>query len=700
MKPALWLKLRRGRPDAPSVSLFPFLAVLICTMGALVLLLFVVTRQARQQALREAAAKHVKQAADRKADCEMVQWRITQLKKSRADTEAQLNDARLELGHVEDHARRLKQKLAVLQAANKNLPDPTTDAVAPAECELRDLQSHIAAAQREVAQAREEAMKRPRSFAVVPYQGPNETHRRPLYIECRGDGLFLQPEGVALRASDFDGPLGPGNPLAAALRAEREFLLNQGGFDPQRDGEPYPLFLVRPSGITAYHVARAAMRSAHCDFGYELIEEDWQLRFPPSDEHLKQVVVQSVQDARRQLVLLVEAAPRQYGGRRLAVAYANGVGNGESGGWQQGGSASGNGGPGGFSRGAGPTGGGYGGSSGGGGDIGHAGDGNGGDSGGGYAGGTSGGTPQTQGGGSGGAYGGTPAGGYRTAPVAGAYGNAYGQPGTASGPNGQGAAGGIYGGIAGQPGGSPSGTAGMSAAGPAGQGVTGQVAPNQGVIGQVAGSSVASGGQGGGNYGQAGTPQSGSPGAQVLRPDGYVAGHPAIEQQTPRRDPARWDESNTPREPITALRPGEYQPRINQDPPPEDKDKDKANRRKPVKSLASDRGLDWGLRDARSGSAAISRPIRVDCFTDHLALAVEPGVAAGKVIPMPDGPEAAIGPFMSAVWERLDAWGIAGNRMYWRPILEVHVAPGGERVFQELSVLLDGSGLNIEQKLN
>ena len=37
------------RRTATAVSLFPFLAVLVCTMGALILLLLVTTRQIRQQ---------------------------------------------------------------------------------------------------------------------------------------------------------------------------------------------------------------------------------------------------------------------------------------------------------------------------------------------------------------------------------------------------------------------------------------------------------------------------------------------------------------------------------------------------------------------------------------------------------------------------------------------------------------------------
>ena len=61
--------------------------------------------------------------------------------------------------------------------------------------------------------------RRAATYSVVPYEGPNSTHRRPVYIECRENSMVLQPEGVELTPADFVGMLGPGNPLASALRA-------------------------------------------------------------------------------------------------------------------------------------------------------------------------------------------------------------------------------------------------------------------------------------------------------------------------------------------------------------------------------------------------------------------------------------------------------------------------------------------------
>src|SRR4030042_2078125 len=113
--------------SAVSVSLFPFLAVLICTMGALILLLVVIARQARLQAAQTAAAKAAEQDKDLKEAAEDVQWRIGHLRVSRQRAEEQLADARLNLGHIEDHTRRLRDQLGRLKATLDDLDRSRSD---------------------------------------------------------------------------------------------------------------------------------------------------------------------------------------------------------------------------------------------------------------------------------------------------------------------------------------------------------------------------------------------------------------------------------------------------------------------------------------------------------------------------------------------------------------------------------------------
>jgi AhpD family alkylhydroperoxidase len=52
----------------------------------------------------------------------------------------------------------------------------------------------VAEAERRLADARQTALKRPRSYAILPYEGPNQTRRRPIYIECLAEEII--PGGV------------------------------------------------------------------------------------------------------------------------------------------------------------------------------------------------------------------------------------------------------------------------------------------------------------------------------------------------------------------------------------------------------------------------------------------------------------------------------------------------------------------------
>jgi hypothetical protein len=121
--------------------------------------------------------------------------------------------------------------------------------------------------------------------------------------------VILQPEELLLTAADFDGPTGSGNPLDAALRAKREYLAKASG---GISSEPYPLLVVRPSGVGAYHAARAAMTDWEDEFGYELVSEELKLEFGERDEQMDQVLRKTVRDARRRQAQLAAAMPRQY----------------------------------------------------------------------------------------------------------------------------------------------------------------------------------------------------------------------------------------------------------------------------------------------------------------------------------------------------------------------------------------------------
>jgi hypothetical protein len=771
---------RRRRSDsAPSISLFPFLAVLICTMGALVPLLFAITRQARLQAAQTAGAKIAEKKAEIQTEHETMQWRIGQLKGSRTKTGDQVADARLELGHLEDHARSLREKIPTLEktvAELERLDSEDNRQQAEKTEELEKLRSQIRAAKKRVTDAQIEAASRKKSYAIVPYEGPNQTYRRPIYLECRSDAVVLQPEGIELSASDFDGPLGPGNPLAAALRAVREYLLSNHGFDPQHDGEPYPLLLVRPEGIAAYYAARAAMTSWGADFGYELIEADWRLTYQPPDAQLVKVVQDVLASSRARQQRLVAAAPAAYskksksgyrapsrGGsaregrfdlnddsddsgalsRQTTGRAGRGFGSpqnsaeGDSPGLSEaeqvaslygnaGNATSGGNNAAGANRARGTMPGDYGG-----GNLGN-GAGYGGN---GYGGGPSIGSRSSQAYGFGnanspirqGTSSGDPA--VTQDPASSAKRGSYSPAGNAlanTAPNGgdstgdgsgQGAGygnGSAYGGSATGSGnftGVARGGTGDSRAAnsnPAGGAPTG--GGNQPVPGQEVPNASAAASEG---YVPAGTAQGAgnskgkTSGKQIGSTEGYIAGQPPSEKNLPDQTSLAaakraMSDPNQPNAQVEMpLRPGEWRDPPQKPPgtrPDDEKDDKKDPHKKRPKDLAAKRGEDWALPDAARGSVPVTRPIKVECRPDQLVVFPESDRSEAKTVPLGSRTEVSTDAFISAVWEHMDAWGIAGRGMYWRPILNVYVAPGAEQRFADLQALLAGSGLKVVRK--
>ena len=309
---------RRAKAQAVGIVLFPFLAVLICTMGALVVLLMLLVQQAKVEAESSLAAHTAEQAqgqsqlAEQKQALDDARWRQGVLEKQRLEMQQALSDRRLELAHIEDHIRRLEDAARKLTTRLKELDEgkqsKATD-LAPLQSELARLQQAMANKQKELDDKRKRLAAQEQAYALVPYEGRNGTRRMPLYVECVQEGVILQPEGLLLVAADFDGPTGPGNPLDAALRAKREYFAKATG---GKGGEPYPLLVVRPSGVVAYQAARAAMKSWDDEFGYELVAENLNLDFGECDLALDQILHKTVRDARRRQQMLAAAMPRQY----------------------------------------------------------------------------------------------------------------------------------------------------------------------------------------------------------------------------------------------------------------------------------------------------------------------------------------------------------------------------------------------------
>ena len=324
------MRRRRSKYRSPaSPSLFPFLAVLICTMGVLIVLLVLGVQQA-QVAARDLAEdtsdrqlELLEAQQEQQLDRDEYIWRNEVLAESRQDKTDKLADSRLALSHLEQHIRQLEnhwKKLVEQQRQLGSQLDPSGSS-AQRTAQLEQLRVQVERARQLLEEARQRFVDRQGTYALVPYKGPNGTNRYPIYLECRPEGVVIQPEGTLVSLVDLQQMSGPGNPLDACLRAIREHLFATVG--AQSIGEPYPLLVVRPDAVRAYALARHAMTDWEDAFGYELLSAEIQLSYPQADPELARLLERTIVDARQRQQALAQAMPSRFGG-------GNGLGSGLS----------------------------------------------------------------------------------------------------------------------------------------------------------------------------------------------------------------------------------------------------------------------------------------------------------------------------------------------------------------------------------
>ncbi|TWT71079.1 hypothetical protein [Crateriforma conspicua] len=282
--------MSRRKRNAISPTLFPFLAVLVCTLGTLILLLALVAREAKTtaQQKQETPAPPPTHPLTAKAASQLIadeQFRAKQLVSFRQEQTDELQRRRDELTHLEVATEALKDRLRKLRD-EVQLASETVDVEEIAEETLVLLQEEIEDEQQAVDELKEELETGQPRVVIVPHKGPNGTDRRAIYVECTADGVTIWPEGVTITPVQMADTTRDANPLDAALRAVRYHVAqNYGDAAP-----PYPLLIVRPDGTETYALARMAMQDWDDQFGYELVPDDIELAFPAPDAQLKEAL--------------------------------------------------------------------------------------------------------------------------------------------------------------------------------------------------------------------------------------------------------------------------------------------------------------------------------------------------------------------------------------------------------------------------
>ncbi|MDO5580351.1 MAG: hypothetical protein Q4G69_04405 [Planctomycetia bacterium] len=337
---------RRRERQEETFSLFPFLAVLLCTMGMLVMLLVLMSKGASNDRSGEAVRKvpaaqkapsaedpnlkeyqHLKKVygnasrEDLQEEIASAQWYLDELKGIKVRTEEALRKERDRLTAADKAiAERLKD-LNKLKEGIRLLKEDKSENPENIAAKIKIKSEEIIRLEKEIADSREKIKNAKPSYSIIPYQGKSGTVRYPIYIECNERGVFLMPEGIPFSVEDFLLGKYPGNPFDMAIRTARQCILEKeanGSNDLEK--EPYPLLIVRPGGSDKYYTAVSALASWGGDYGYELVEEDWKLDYPPADPDRAHRIQEQIALSRSRLAIplatMIAEMSRQGAGSR------------------------------------------------------------------------------------------------------------------------------------------------------------------------------------------------------------------------------------------------------------------------------------------------------------------------------------------------------------------------------------------------
>lgn len=325
-----------------SISLFPFLAVLVCAMGSLILLLLVMTRKMRndQQEDAKAAAAVVLASEDVSSDCSAeiadLEAQITAAQSSLRSLKSKTDAVRNQVSERQTQISSLKQELTALEsrlqsgAANPESEISQTlqaaralkakeaallrqlaeseklllekqqqlarasDDSAEAELRLQEKHSDLLQLRARVETAETKAQTVSGTSTLLEFSNPTGTARTPIVVNVSADGFEILPNGVVITPPEMEGFPVRDNPLlSAVLTTHRQRSKNS------VTDEPYVLLLIRPDGSLLFYAAQRILTESSIHYGYELLEPEQTIVAGDNDPSEVPAVKASVSEALR-----------------------------------------------------------------------------------------------------------------------------------------------------------------------------------------------------------------------------------------------------------------------------------------------------------------------------------------------------------------------------------------------------------------
>lgn len=345
---------RRPTNNSAGVALFPFLAVLVCTMGSLILLLIVTTKRIRAAAIEKARQAVVVDVVEREpivseVEPESVPVDVAQHERAIQEWQTQLESLTHERDSAQESLTDLERKLAAAESAmlrTQQTASTKKDKLKEARSvqqkaatdrerlqkEVDAMRDELAASEQRLTDAKERQKTAQSKFAFIPFDGRNGTTRRPILIECTENFIRFVPEDVRMTESDLAG-FTPGiNPLRSGvtelirywevfdrLHAEeaadsqpKPATENELLSDSSQGTEPYVLLIVRPHGERMFLAAKIFLSQLKVPYGYELLDENMELEFANPDENAQRNCREAVTHLLAEKAALIQkyASPR------------------------------------------------------------------------------------------------------------------------------------------------------------------------------------------------------------------------------------------------------------------------------------------------------------------------------------------------------------------------------------------------------
>ncbi len=353
-----------------SISLFPFLAVLVCAMGSLILLLLVMTRKIRQDqyvennAVVESAASEVntelaariaaleKQISSAELNLNSLQENAQAYRSSVDESQVRITDLESELARLREklkgtdagavpvaeslaETRKLKAEevalLRQLKDTEKRLLSKqqqlakAQDASNEASLALQEKHSDLLKLRDQVDEARSNLAKVSGTSTLLEFSNPTGTERTPIVVDVSGKGFEIYPNGIQITPADMEGFPVRDNPFLAAI-----LTIHQHRSKGSVTGAPYVLLLVRPDGALPFYGAQRILTESNIHYGYELLEAKDSVVSGTPDSTEKPLVTKSIDEALRRrenlYAKLMAIAQQKSGASGPAGDPANGKG--------------------------------------------------------------------------------------------------------------------------------------------------------------------------------------------------------------------------------------------------------------------------------------------------------------------------------------------------------------------------------------